>query len=103
MFKKFYRIITPQLFQKKFELRTRRFRTKIGLSLISPSMTYFADGFGTSHFVGFLNDPKFNSAFYSATENLPLNLLDLLGPPPEYRVASPYLHLGSESGHAVRG
>ena len=74
MLKKFYRIITPQLFREKFERRTRRFRTGIGLSLIYPSMTYFADGFGTSHFVGFLNDPKFKSSFYSATENLPLNL-----------------------------
>ena len=48
------------------------------LGLLQSGTTFVGDGFATSHFVGFLEDTHFTSAFASACEGVPN---DVLGPP----------------------
>jgi O-methyltransferase len=82
MLKNFYKNVFPLPFRSKVYVWRHNFRRELGLYLIKPSMSFLADGFATQHFVGFRNDPKFNSAYASAMENLPKEVLDFFGPYP---------------------
>jgi len=70
MIKKIYRKFTPVI------LRLHIFRLRMSLTeFILPNRgnTYDADGFTTTHFLGFRAEEKFNLAFSTAINSLPLD------------------------------
>jgi O-methyltransferase len=70
MLKRIYRNVTPSIF------RTYLFRIRVNLAkfILPPIViTYEADGFRTTNFLGFRTEDRFNLAYSTAIESLPLN------------------------------
>ena len=67
--KRLYRKFVPEKLRSLVWIARRYTGTKL-----IPGLTFNQDGFSTSHFLGFRQDSKFNSAFSSAVSSMPQNL-----------------------------